>query len=231
MSKSLKHLQDKLDLKFNNAKLLKQAFTHSSYVNEKRIQHLANNERLEFLGDAVVELIISKHLFDKHKHYSEGQLSKLRAAIVCEPSLMKLAKHLQLGDYIMLGKGEEATGGRMRPALLADLFEAFVGALYLDQGLAVVSSFFAKEIFPVLPEDVELTMDDYKSSLQQVVQQQGLGQLSYEVVEELGPSHNRQFVIEVLLNAVVMGQGEGRSKKEAEQQAAAVALEKLESDR
>lgn len=230
MSKSLKHLQERLRVYFDHPALLKQAFTHSSYVNEKRSSHIENNERLEFLGDAVVELIVSEYLYNEHKRYSEGQLSKLRAAIVCEPSLMKLAETLQLGDYIMLGKGEEATGGRTRPALLADLFESFVAALYLDQGLDAVRDFFDQHIFPLLADGDFTSHDDYKSSLQQFVQQRGLGQLTYRVAEELGPSHDRLFVMEVLLDQVVMGQGEGRSKKEAEQQAASMALQKLKSN-
>lgn len=219
--------QQMINIQFKNEKLLKQAFTHSSYVNEHRGKSFQDNERLEFLGDAVLELTVSQFLFTHFPKMSEGEMTKLRAAIVCEPSLVHFADSLQFGKLVLLGKGEEMTGGRHRPALLADVFEAFIGALYLDQGLAQVVSFLEQFVFPSVNRGEFLKITDYKSLLQEFVQHDNLGELSYQIVEERGPAHNREFVSEVLLGGNPMGTGKGRSKKEAEQHAAAVALEKL----
>ena len=155
---------------------------------------------------------------------SEGEMTKLRAAIVCEPSLVKFAELLNFGDLVLLGKGEELTGGRQRPALLADVFEAFVGALYLDQGVDAVFSFMEKYVYPRVDKGEFAQVTDFKSQLQEFVQQDNLGDIQYRIVEEKGPAHNREFVSEVLLNNRSLGVGSGRSKKEAEQQAAARAL-------
>jgi len=217
-------LQARLGIRFRNLALYEQAFTHSSYVNEHKRERLQHNERLEFLGDAVLELAVSQFLFQTFPHMTEGEMTKLRAAIVCEPSLVSFAEELDFKRFIRLGKGEELTGGRHRPALLADVFEAFVGALYLDQGLDAVFAFLNKVVFPrVLRGDFAHTTD-YKSLLQELVQQDNLGELTYRIVEERGPAHNREFVSEVLLNQQTLGRGCGRSKKEAEQKAAAMAL-------
>lgn len=221
-------LQRNIDIQFKNEKLLKQAFTHSSYVNEHRGKPFQDNERLEFLGDAVLELTVSQFLFTQFPKMSEGEMTKLRAAIVCEPSLVRFAESLQFGKLVLLGKGEEMTGGRQRPALLADVFEAFIGALYLDQGLETVTLFLNKFVFPSVDRGEFLRITDYKSQLQEFVQHDNLGEISYRIVEEKGPAHNREFISEVLLNGTSMGTGKGRSKKEAEQHAAAVALEKLQ---
>lgn len=220
-------LQNTIGVKFNNEKLMKQAFTHSSYVNEHRGKPFQDNERLEFLGDAVLELTVSQFLFTHFPKMSEGEMTKLRAAIVCEPSLVRFAESLQFGKLVLLGKGEEMTGGRQRPALLADCFEAFIGALYLDQGLPTVTNFLNQFVFPSVDRGEFMKVTDYKSQLQEYVQHDNLGEISYRIVEEKGPAHNREFVSEVLLNGVSMGTGKGRSKKEAEQHAAAVAIEKL----
>ena len=220
-------LQKTIDVQFKNEKLLKQAFTHSSYVNEHRGKPFQDNERLEFLGDAVLELTVSQFLYIHFPKMSEGEMTKLRAAIVCEPSLVRFAEHLEFGKLVLLGKGEEMTGGRRRPALLADVFEAFIGALYLDQGLDIVNTFLHKFVFPSVDRGEFTKVTDYKSQLQEFVQRINLGEISYRIVEEKGPAHNREFVSEVLLNGNSMGSGMGRSKKEAEQHAAAVALEKL----
>lgn len=225
---SFTDFQQKINVKFNNELLLKQAFTHSSYVNEHRKRSFQDNERLEFLGDAVLELTVSKYLFTHFKKMSEGEMTKLRAAIVCEPSLVKLAKSLNFSDYILLGKGEEMTGGRERPALLADVFEAFIGALYLDQGLAEVEKFLNHFVFPKISEGIFAAVVDYKSQLQEAIQQESLGEIKYHIIEEKGPAHNREFVSEVLLNDKSMGIGVGRSKKEAEQHAAEEALKKID---
>ncbi len=224
VKQQFQHFQEHFNIHFNNPTLLYQAFTHSSYVNEHRRKFFTDNERLEFLGDAVLELSVSQYLFQQYALMSEGQLTKLRAAIVCEPSLVVFANELGFGKYVLLGKGEELTGGRERPALLADVFEAFVGALYLDQGLEEVVQFLEKVVFPKIETGAFSHVMDYKSQLQEVVQQKNNGTLSYEIVEEKGPAHNRTFVSRVLLNTKELGIGKGRSKKEAEQQAARIAI-------
>jgi ribonuclease-3 len=218
---------EKLQISFEDKALLIQAFTHSSYVNEHRGQPHKDNERLEFLGDAVLELTVSQYLFTHFPKMSEGQMTKLRAAIVCEPSLVTLAEDLQFGQLILLGKGEEVTGGRGRPALLADVFEAFVGALYLDQGLDEVYRFLSGHVFPKITGGQFSQVIDYKSQLQEFIQQDNLGDISYQIVEEKGPAHNREFVSEVFLNEKSLGVGIGKSKKEAEQRAADKALQQL----
>ncbi|MNW28885.1 Ribonuclease 3 [compost metagenome] len=227
MSGDLKQLQQKLHIQFNNRQLLKQAFTHASYVNEHRFGQHQDNERLEFLGDAVLELTVSEQLYHQYPNRPEGELTKLRAAIVCEPSLVKFAVALNFGEYVLLGKGEELTGGRTRPALLADVFESFIGALYLDQGLEVVRSFLNEHIFPQIVLNGRLQMSDFKTELQELTQHHNMGVLEYRIVEERGPAHEREFVAEVHMDNERLGTGTGRSKKEAEQQAAAGALNKL----
>jgi ribonuclease III len=227
MHRNLKQLQEALQLPFRHPELLRQAFTHSSYVNEHRIGNHKDNERLEFLGDAVLELTVSEYLFEQHPERSEGELTKLRASIVCEPSLVGFAEQLDFGSYVLLGKGEELTGGRTRPALLADVFESFIGALYLDQGLETVRSFLKKHMFPNLPGQGKLLTADYKTLLQEHVQQHSLGSIEYKIVDERGPAHEREFLSEVYLQEQLLGRGSGRSKKEAEQHAAKEALETL----
>ncbi|MGG1661465.1 ribonuclease III [Brevibacillus sp. NRS-1366] len=221
---SFAQLQEKIGVRFHDESVLRQAFTHSSYVNEQRGKRISDNERLEFLGDAVLELTVSQFLYKTFPKMSEGEMTKLRAAIVCEPSLVKFAELLNFGDLVLLGKGEELTGGRQRPALLADVFEAFVGALYLDQGVDAVFSFMEKYVYPRVDKGEFAQVTDFKSQLQEFVQQDNLGDIQYRIVEEKGPAHNREFVSEVLLNNRSLGIGSGRSKKEAEQQAAARAL-------
>nr|WP_263328021.1 ribonuclease III [Neobacillus sp. Marseille-Q6967] len=224
-----KDFQEKIGIHFENEKLLKQAFTHSSYVNEHRRKPYEDNERLEFLGDAVLELTVSQFLFKKYQMMSEGELTKLRAAIVCEPSLVTLANELSFGQLILLGKGEEMTGGRERPALLADVFEAFIGALYLDKGLEQVIEFLDKIVFPKINEGAFSHVMDFKSQLQELVQRDGTGVIEYRVLLEKGPAHNKEFVSRVSLNGEELGVGTGRSKKEAEQHAAQQALEVLKA--
>lgn len=217
-------------IRFTNEAVLYEAFTHSSYVNEHRRKAFIDNERLEFLGDAVLELAVSQYLFHRYPKMTEGELTKLRASIVCEPSLVHLANELQLGSYILLGKGEENTGGRQRPALLADVFEALVGALYLDQGLDPVIELLQKVMFPKVEIGAFSKVTDYKSQLQELVQQDNAGQLKYDILEEKGPAHNRIFVSQVSLDGQALGEGSGRSKKEAEQQAAQLAIVKLKAE-
>lgn len=231
MGSDLRKLEKQLGVAFRNPELLRQAFTHSSYVNEHRMTVSRDNERLEFLGDAVLELTVSEFLYAKYPERSEGELTKQRASIVCEPSLVKYAVALRFGDFVLLGKGEEMTGGRSRPALLADVFEAFIGALYLDQGLAAVQGFLQVHMFPQISWEGKSQMADYKTQLQELVQQQGSATLEYRIVDERGPAHEKEFLAEVWMDERLLGQGTGRSKKEAEQEAAAKALSELGTGR
>jgi ribonuclease III len=227
MNRDLKQLQQTVGIIFRKPELLKQAFTHSSYVNEHRIAGHRDNERLEFLGDAVLELTVSEFLYFMYPERTEGELTKLRASIVCEPSLVTFAEHLEFGAYVFLGKGEELTGGRTRPALLADVFEAFIGALYLDQGIEAAKKFLKRFVFTQISSEGKLLVIDYKTQLQEHTQHHNLGTLEYRIVDERGPAHEREFIAEVHMDGQLLGQGAGRSKKEAEQQAASQALAKL----
>ncbi|RLL45286.1 ribonuclease III [Oceanobacillus piezotolerans] len=218
-------LESKFNLTFHNHDLIKQAFTHSSYVNEHRNEVFSDNERLEFLGDAVLELGVSQFLYRNEQSMPEGEMTKLRAAIVCEPSLMGFAQELDFGKYLLLGKGEEQTGGRERPAILADVFEAFLGALYLDQGFETALAFLENYIFPKIKSGAFSHEMDYKSQLQELVQQDKNKAIEYKIVDERGPSHNKEFVAHVYVNSDKTGEGIGRTKKEAEQRAAKRALD------
>jgi ribonuclease-3 len=227
MNRELKEFQQVIGVSFSKPDLLKQAFTHSSYVNEHRIAGHKDNERLEFLGDAVLELTVSEFLYFAYPGRTEGELTKLRASIVCEPSLVTFAENLEFGAYVLLGKGEELTGGRSRPALLADVFESFIGALYLDQGLETVKTFLNRYVFAKISSEGKLLVIDYKTQLQEYTQHHNLGLIEYRIVDERGPAHEREFIAEVYMEEQMLGKGTGRSKKEAEQQAAAGALAKL----
>jgi ribonuclease-3 len=227
MKSAFRKLQERTGVKFSNTALLRQAFTHTSYVNEHRGSRTADNERLEFLGDAVLQLTVSEHLYHQFPDRPEGELTRLRANIVCEASLFRFAEALGFGQVVLLGKGEELTGGRSRPSLLADAFEAFIGALYLDQGLDEVRKFLQRHMFPLLSQDEQAPTKDYKTILQEKVQQMGRGLLEYQIVEERGPAHDREFVAAAIVGQKMLGVGAGRSKKEAEQQAASAALRAL----
>ncbi|SEN30297.1 ribonuclease III [Paenibacillus sp. OV219] len=220
-------LQQRLQLRFRTVRLLKQAFTHTSYVNEHRQSAMEHNERLEFLGDAILQLTVSEFLYRTFPERPEGQLTRMRASIVCEPSLARFAEMLDLGSHVLLGRGEEQLGGRQRPALLADLFEAFVGGIYLDQGLESVRAFLATHMFPHIDSDGGLLVKDFKSTLQEKAQHASMGPIEYRIMEERGPAHDREFVVEVYIGDTSYGSGAGRTKKEAEQQAAAEAWRKL----
>lgn len=221
-------LQQKLQLAFKRTKLLRQAFTHTSYVNEHKRGSVQDNERLEFLGDAVLQLLVSEYLFATYPKRPEGELTRMRASVVCEPSLAYFAERLELGKHVLLGRGEEQLGGRHRQALLADLFESLVGAIYLDAGIERTRKFLQEYMFPFIESnDFGLLMKDAKSKLQERVQHLGLGPVEYRIVEERGPAHDREFVVEVLLGEKTSGTGVGRTKKEAEQRAAAEAWGKL----
>src|SRR5690625_467814 len=225
MIMNLHELAKKFDITFDDETLLIQAFTHSSYVNEHRKGRYLDNERLEFLGDAVLELGISQYLYKENIAMPEGEMTKRRASIVCEESLYHFAQELQFGDYILLGKGEERTGGRERPALLADVFEAFLGALFLDQGYNSVISFLEQYIFPKITTGAFSHGMDYKSQLQELVQKDKNVTIAYQIIDEKGPSHNKEFKAQVQINNELYKVGVGRTKKEAEQRAAKYALD------
>lgn len=218
-------LKERYGIVFHDVNLLEQAFTHSSYVNEHRYLKLSDNERLEFLGDAVLELIVSQYLYRQFPALPEGKLTKMRAAIVCEDSLSKFAKECHFDRYILLGKGEENSGGRQRPALLCDLFEAFLGALFLDQQVAVAKKFIAEVIFPKIDAGAFSHEMDHKTHLQEVLQRQGDVTIEYRLVNEEGPAHDRIFSVEVYVDTQLIGRGQGKSKKLAEQDAAEKALQ------
>ncbi|TLS49884.1 ribonuclease III [Paenibacillus antri] len=218
-------LQAQLNIQFRDASLLREAFTHSSYVNEHK--DATHNERIEFLGDAVLQLAVSQHLYRLYPSWPEGKLTFVRAAIVREQALSKLAKTLSLGEYLLLGRGEDLSGGRERPSLLADVFEAFVGALYLDAGWDAVIKFLTAHMFPEIEAYVERGVIDAKSRLHEKVQQLALGAVEYVVREERGPANEREFIIEARIQGESYGAGSGRTKKEAEQEAAAEALQRF----
>ncbi len=219
----MKELEAFFGLDFRDKQLLETSLTHSSYANE---QQKESNERLEYIGDAVLDLIVGKYLFEQHKEYHEGDLTKRRARYVCESALVDYANDCNLGRYLLLGHGEEKTGGRHRSALLADAFEAFVGAIFLDKDLEEVYKVAEKIIFPLIEEDRTNDFTDYKSHLQELVQSDKRS-LEYRIVSETGPSHHKTFVIRVYMDDILMGEGKGHSKKEAEQHAAELALKKL----
>ncbi|WP_071130286.1 ribonuclease III [Enterococcus timonensis] len=228
MDKQLQDLlKENFQIVFHDVNLLEQAFTHSSYVNEHRYLQLEDNERLEFLGDAVLEILVSKFLYDEFPHVPEGKLTKMRSRVVQEDSLSKFAQQVGFDQFVNLGKGEEASGGRSRPALLCDLFEAFLGAFYLDQGLIAVRGFLEKVVFPKIKAGVFSHEMDHKTRLQEVLQKDGDIKIEYRVVEAVGPAHERLFAIEVWGKEQLLGHGSGKSKKLAEQAAARNALEKL----
>ncbi|MGO2099656.1 ribonuclease III [Vagococcus salmoninarum] len=217
-------IKQQYQVEFKDTSLLDQAFTHSSYVNEHRYMQLADNERLEFLGDAVLELVVSEFLYGYYQKLPEGKLTKLRAAIVCEDSLAKFAKECQFDQYIRLGKGEENSKGRERPSLLCDLFESFLGALYLDQGLAAAEVFVSKVVYPKIKSGAFSHEMDHKTALQEILQKNGDVDIAYRLVKEEGPAHDRQFSVEVSVASNVIGTGVGKSKKVAEQRAAEYAI-------
>ena len=215
-------LEKKIGYAFQNRALLKQAVTHSSFANEQKINRQKHYERLEFLGDAVLELVSSDFLFQTHPEMPEGQLTKLRASMVCEPALAYCAKDLTLDSYIQLGKGEEATGGRYRDSIVSDVMEAVIGAIYLDGGMEPARTYIHRFILSDL-ENKQLFLDS-KTNLQEYMQQNLKKEFHYRLVEESGPEHDKVFLVEVVMEEKVLGRGKGRTKKAAEQQAAYEAL-------
>ena len=220
---NIKEFEEIIGYTFKKKQLIRQALSHSSYSNERKHPD-GSNERLEFLGDSVLSIVVSDFLY-KNLNVAEGQLTKIRASLVCEKSLHIFAKQIRLGDFLLLGKGEENTGGRQRPSILADAFEAVIAAIYLDGGMQAA----AKHILRFMPEDIvheaHPVFSDFKTVLQEVVQKNPEEKVEYVLIGEEGPDHNKRFVVEVCLNSQVIGKGSGRSKKEAEQAAAKEALE------
>nr|WP_296005583.1 ribonuclease III [uncultured Blautia sp.] len=228
-SKKFLELEKKIGYKFENFDLLVNAMTHSSYANEHHISYTGNNERLEFLGDAVLEITSSEFLFHKYPDLPEGKLTKKRASMVCEPTLALCAREIPLGDYLLLGKGEEATGGRKRDSIVSDAMEALIGAIYLDGGFANAKEFISRFVLNDI-ENKQLFYDS-KTTLQEIVQGQFEEDVRYVLVKEEGPDHNKSFYVEAILGEKVLGQGCGHTKKAAEQQAAYCAIKKLKREK
>ena len=221
LDKNLEEFQGKIRYYFNDKELLIEALSHSSYANEKR-KGRNSNERLEFLGDSVLSIVVSQYLFEHFTHLPEGELTKIRASLVCEKSLYEFAKQIDLGEHILLGKGEENTGGRERVSILADAFEAVIAA---DGGLEAAK----RHILKFIPKDIDdrkpVSFSDHKTILQEIIQKNPEEKVEYKLVGQSGPDHNKAFKVQVRLNSNVIGTGIGRSKKEAEQMAAKEALE------
>lgn len=218
---SMEGLQDRIGYRFRDPSLLERALTHSSYANECK-QKTECNERMEFLGDAVLSIIVADHIFHKF-HLAEGDLTKIRASLVCEKSLYEFARKIDLGSELLLGHGEEQTGGRERPSVVSDAFEALIAAIYLDGGLEKAAQF----VLPFVEEDLgheEAPFVDYKTRLQEIIQKNPEERVEYVLVSAQGPDHDKKFVVEVHLNSNVIGCGVSRSKKGAEQAAAQEAL-------
>ena len=220
----MNQLEEKLNYRFQNKKFLEIALTHSSYANETK-RDMECNERQEFLGDAVLSIIVSDYLFKQYSHLPEGELTKIRASLVCEKSLCQFAREINLGKYLMLGKGEEITGGRERPSILADAFVAVIAAIYLDGGMEAARDYVLHFVANVIENHRSPSFKDYKTILQEIIQQNPEEKITYVLVDENGPDHNKEFMVEVHLNSNVIGTGRGRSKKGAEQMAAKEALE------
>ena len=216
-------IHDRIGYHFKNQSLLHTALTHSSYANEVKKGSVCN-ERLEFLGDSVLSIVVSDYLYN-HTKMPEGELTRLRASLVCEQSLRRFAEQIDLGESLLLGKGEQQMGGRKRPSILADAFEAVIAAIYLDGGMDPAREFVLRFVEKELESHRQKAFKDYKTALQEIVQQNPEEKLSYVLLGESGPDHDKRFTVEVRLNSNPIGKGSGRSKKNAEQQAAREALE------
>lgn len=223
----LEELESTIGINFDNKSLLVEALTHSSIINQNK--DIKYNERLEFLGDSVLQLCISEYLFRNYESKPEGELTKLRALIVCENSLHDIALNLNLGKYIIMSKGEELTGGRTRVSILADCVEAVIAAIYLDKGMIMANSFILKNFKDIIQKAISNKIIlDYKTRLQEILQRKGEMTIAYDLIRYEGPPHRRKFFTQVLIDDKIMGKGWGYSKKEAEQRAAKKALEHLE---
>ena len=224
----IKDLEAAIGYRFQNITLLQNALTHSSFANERWHDSLMSNERLEFLGDSVLGMVVAEHLYRNYPNRPEGELTRMRADMVCETALAQVADKLQLGSHLLLGHGEAQGGGRARASILADAVESVIAAMFLDGGMAPAKSFIDRFILCDVPEK-KLHITDYKTALQELVQQKKNQVLSYELTGQSGPDHDKHFQVQVLLNGVPVGSGQGTSKKRAEQDAARDALEKIQS--
>ena len=227
-AKEQNELEKRIGYTYKDQSLLTMALTHSSFANERGRGNHRDYERLEFLGDAVLELVSSDYLYHKHEDLPEGKLTKLRASMVCEPALAKCARNIGLEEYILLGKGEEMTGGRDRDSIISDVMEAIIGAMYLDGGLNKAKEFIYDFVLDELAEGKSIL--DSKTVLQEMVQADGYESFEYRMIGEKGPDHNKTFMAEAVLNGEVIGYGEGRTKKAAQQAAAALAIVRLRGD-
>ena len=225
----IKDLETAIGYRFKNITLLQNALAHSSYANEQWHDSLKSNERLEFLGDSVLGMVVAEHLYRNFPDRLEGDLTRMRADMVCEKSLARIAEKLQLGDYLLLGNGEEQSGGRHRSSILADAVEAILAACFLDGGMTAAEQFIHRFVLCNVPEK-QMQNRDYKTTLQELVQQKKNQQLAYRLTGQTGPDHDKEFTVEVSLNGKVVGTGIGTSKKRAEQDAARCAMEKLFPD-
>jgi ribonuclease-3 len=224
MKEDYSEFEKRLHYTFKNKSLLRKALTHSSYANEVKDKNTESNERLEFLGDAVLGIITADYLYFHNAHVPEGELTRLRAMMVCEKTLHTFALRIHLGDYLMLGHGEEHTNGRERPSILADAFEAVIAAIYIDGGMEAARRFVTSFADRFYCAHIGTSFIDYKTTLQEIVQKNRGERLRYVLMGEEGPDHNKEFTVEVRLNSNVIGQGRGASKKDAEQMAAKEAL-------
>lgn len=220
----MEQLEKNLKYTFKNKELLKNALAHSSYANEKKGE-ITSNERLEFLGDSVLSIIVSEHIYKNFPNLPEGQLTRIRASLVCEKTLCTFSKQLEVGDYLLLGKGERANGGAHRPSILADAFEAILAAIYLDGGMEPAKKHVLRFVQSELSHLENENFKDYKTELQEIIQRNPEEKLTYVLTGESGPDHDKCFTVEVHLNSNVIGEGSGHSKKNAEQAAAKKALE------
>ena len=229
LKSSLGELEEVINYTFKNKKNLILALTHSSYANENKNEKLISNERLEFLGDTILNMIISENIYFKYSHLTEGEMTKSRANVVCESSLIKCANNINIGRYLLLGKGEENTGGRTRTSVLSDAVEALIGAIYLDGGIDRAKEFILDQMAKLVDDSIkgEIFMD-YKTQLQEIVQKNNDKRITYEIIKEEGPDHNKTFISQVKVDDKIVGIGEGRTKKEAEQMAAMSSLKEFQ---
>ena len=225
----MQELEKKLRYTFKNKSLLLNALSHSSYANEVR-NGVTSNERLEFLGDSVLSIVVSDYLYFHYSDKPEGELTKLRASLVCEKSLCAFSRELELGKFLRLGKGEDKGGGRERPSILADAFEAVLAAMYLDGGIETAKKHVMHFILKELEQKNNDVFKDYKTALQEIIQRNPEESVSYVLTDEFGPDHDKQFTVEVRLNSNTIGKGIGKSKKQAEQMAAKQALHLMGED-
>lgn len=227
--KKLQEIQREIGYLFNDENILNQALVHRSYANEFKRGQVYDNERLEFLGDSVLGLVVSNYLFNQYRELSEGELSKYRSNLVCEESLSNVANRFSLGEYLLLGKGEIANGGRKRPSILADALEALIGGIYLDGGMGavqpfIVLRFFDRDTF----EKEKISRKDFKTAFQEKIQKLGYGEIEYRIIREWGPDHDKNFEVEIAVGGKTFEKGKGKTKKEAEQQAAENSIRKIE---